>query len=326
MIVKNVIKTAVSLTVGLLVATAPVFGKTISIPDSNSFPEGVTVTSDGTFFMGSLKEGAIARSLPGSDTAEIFVKAGAHGLVSVVGVYAEESSNTLWACNADVGHLGYGVATRMGEGKPSIKAFDLTSGSFKGSYDLPDGGFCNDLTADASGNLYASDSWSPRILILPKGDTKLSIFAEDDRLGTEIWQLNGLDVDRKNNILYVLNQAKAQLWAIPINADHTSGLAKLVSLDKALSKPDGLRLIAPDTLGVVEGGRGGMSVIKMDRANWGGTVTHVSDGLNGPATFAYHNGSAWVAETQGGSFWCAPDSCSDPVAPFRLVEVPLNLK
>jgi len=325
MVIKNCIKTAISITIGLLVVSAPALGKSIAIPDSNSFPEGVTVTSDGTFFMGSLKEGSIARALPGKDTAEIFIKAGSHGLVSVVGVYADELSNTLWACNADVGHLGYGVASRMGKGKPSIKAFDLSNGDFKASYDLPNGGFCNDLTTDASGNLYASDSWAPRILTLPKNGSKLSVFAKDDRFGTDIWQLNGLDVDHKNNVLYVLNQAKAQLWAIPINSDHTSGRAKLVKLDKALSNPDGLRMIAPDLLGVSEGGRGGMSTIKMNPVSWSGAVTQISEGLNGPATFAFHNGSAWVAETQGGAFWCAPSDCGEPNLPFRLVEVPLNL-
>ena len=64
----------------------------------------------------------------------------------------------------------------------------------------------------------------------------------------------------------------------------------------------------------------------MNRADWSGAVTQVSEGLNGPATFAFHNGSAWVAETQGGGFWCAPADCPEPNLPFRLVEVQLNLK
>ena len=39
----------------------------IIIPGDRYFPEGVTVTSDGTFFVGSLFEGCIMRALAGAD-------------------------------------------------------------------------------------------------------------------------------------------------------------------------------------------------------------------------------------------------------------------
>jgi hypothetical protein len=51
-------------------------------------------------------------------------------------------------------------------------------------------------------------------------------------------------------------------------------------------------------------------------------VRRISTGLDGIATFAMRDGSAWLVENQGDHFWgMAPD----PVKPFRLVEVPLNL-
>src|SRR6187431_1952477 len=40
-------------------------------------------------------------------------------------------------------------------------------------------GFCNDMTMDAEGNLYATDSWYPRILRLPAGGDALEQWAVD---------------------------------------------------------------------------------------------------------------------------------------------------
>ena len=53
-----------------------------------------------------------------------------------------------------------------------VKAFDLQTGAAKGSYDFPGGGFANDLTFDAQGNLYVTDSWTPRILRLRAGGSE----------------------------------------------------------------------------------------------------------------------------------------------------------
>ena len=62
-----------------------------------------------------------------------------------------------------------------------------------GSYDFPGGGFANDLTFDSDGNLYVTDSWSPRILRLKAGDTVLEEWINDPRLGVDQWSLNGID-------------------------------------------------------------------------------------------------------------------------------------
>ena len=124
----------------------------IVMPGERDFPEGVTATSDGTFFAGSMEEGSIMRAQPGATQFEPFIEAGANGLVSVLGVYADEAHNTLWACSADAGN-----GKLKGSAPVAVKAFDLKTGAAKGSYDLPGGGFPNDLTVDAQGNLYVTD-------------------------------------------------------------------------------------------------------------------------------------------------------------------------
>ncbi|MBK8286590.1 MAG: hypothetical protein IPK97_17955 [Ahniella sp.] len=76
----------------------------MSIPGDRYFPEGITVTSDGTFFVGSLFEGCIMRARAGTNSMEPFIESGANGLVSVLGLWADEARQTLWACSSDAGN------------------------------------------------------------------------------------------------------------------------------------------------------------------------------------------------------------------------------
>ena len=313
----------VSITSLAISLTATASAATIELPKEHTFPEGVTVSSNGTFYIGSMKEGSISRALPGTNKAVPFIEAGSNGLVSVLGLYVDETENILWACSSDAGHLGYGVSNLMGTNPPAVKAFDLTTGAAKGSFDLPGGGFCNDLTMDKKGTLYVTDSWSPRILKLPRAGTKLVEWINDSALGADQWSLNGIDVDNSLDLIYVVNQKVGSLWQIPIESNGGSGVPAEILLSKDLRRPDGLKLIGPNTLAAAEGGSGGMSIIHVNQTEHKGEVSRVSDGLNGIATFAYHNGSAWIVEAQGGNFWCAPESCGKPSPPFRLVEVSL---
>ena len=311
-----------SLTISL---TSTAFAATIELPKEHTFPEGVAVSSNGTFYIGSMQEGSISRALPGTNKAEPFIEAGANGLVSVIGVYVDESDNTLWACSSDAGHLGYGVSNLMGTNPPAVKSFDLTTGEAKGSFILPGGGFCNDLTMDKNGTLYVTDSWSPRILTLTRSATKLTQWINDENLGADQWSLNGIDVDNSLDLIYVVNINTGSLWQIPIEANGTAGVPIEITLSSELRRPDGLKLIGPNTLAAAEGASGGMSIITVNQIDHKGDVRRISDGLDGIATFAYHQGSAWVVEAQGGSFWCAPKDCGEPTYPFKVTEVPLNL-
>jgi sugar lactone lactonase YvrE len=205
----------------------------------------------------------------------------------------------------------------------AVKAFDLKTGEAKGSYDFPGGGFCNDLTLDAAGNLYASDSWSPRVLRLPAGGSVLEEWLNDPQLGVEQWSLNGLDIDLENNLMYIVNIATGQLFRIPIEADGQAGTVTEIKTAQPLQRPDGLKVIDAQTLAVAESVPGGMSVLNLkgDEAE----VRVVNQGLDGVATFALYDGSAWVVEGQADHFWDPTNAGPDATPPFRLVEVPLGL-
>jgi sugar lactone lactonase YvrE len=264
-----------------------------------------------------MDEGRIFKAEAGATEAEPFIEAGANGLVSVVGMYADDDSGTLWVCSSDAGN-----AQLSGSAPVALKAFDLATGEATGSYDFPDSGFCNDITVDGDGNVYASDSWSPRILRLPIGGNALEEWVNDDVLGADMWSLNGLDIDQSSNILYLVNIATGQLFSIAIAEDGSAGTITEIVTSSSLRRPDGLKVIDANTLAVAESQPGGLSILTLNGAS--AQVQVINTGLDGVATFALYTGSAWIVEGQADHFW-GPDSAGpDAEPPFRLVEVPLT--
>jgi sugar lactone lactonase YvrE len=297
----------------------------IIIPGDRYFPEGVTVAQDGTFYVGSMYEGCIMKVPPGAKAAEPFIEAGANGLVSVLGLYADDARRILWACSADAGN---GKLT--GSAPVGVRAFDLKTGATRGSYDFPGGGFPNDLTVDDQGNVYVTDSWTPRVLRLSganlslgAGGSTLEEWINDPQLGVEQWSLNGIDFDQDSRVIYVVNQRAGKLFRIAVEPDGSAGAVTLISTSQELRRPDGLKVVGLNTLATAEGGAGGIAVIRIT----GNTaeVTRVSEGLDQVATFAFYQGSAWVVENQADHFWDPANAGPDAMPPFRLVEVPLNL-
>ncbi len=290
----------------------------IIIPGDRYFPEGVTATSEGVFFVGSLFEGCIMRSPAGAAQMEPFIESGSNGLVSVLGLWADENRNTLWACSSDAGN---GKLT--GSAPVGVKAFDLQTGAAKGSYDFPGGGFANDLTLDLEGNLYVTDSWSPRILRLQAGGMALAEWINDPQLGVEQWSLNGIDYDPLCNVIYTVNQRAGQLFRIAIEPDGSAGAVTLVETSQELRRPDGLKVIGPTTLATAEGGAGGMSIISVSAGDTA-QVQRIEANLDGVTTFAYYQEKAWVVEGQSDHFWDPDNAGPDADPPFRIVAVPLE--
>jgi len=288
----------------------------IIIPGNRYFPEGVTVSADGTFFSGSLYEGQIMRAHPGAGEMKPFINPGTNGLVSVLGLWADDSRNTLWACSSDAGN-----GRLAGSAPVGVKAFDLRTGAPKASYEFPGGGFANDLTLDDGGNLYVTDSWSPRILRLPAGGSALSEWINDPQLGVEQWSLNGIDYDRLSHVIYTVNQRAGKLFRIPIEPDGSAGKATLIETSQELRRPDGLKHINPDTLATAEGGAGGMAVITIHGDS--ATVRRVPAGLDGVTTFALYQGNAWVVEGQSDHFWDPENAGPNADPPFKIVKVSL---
>src|SRR5882724_4142788 len=142
--------------------------ESIPVPGTRAFPESITSSSDGALFVGRVGDGGIVRVKPRSAESTVFVRPGASGSRSILGVLADEASSTLWACSNDLSALG-GPATGSDSGS-ALKAFDLKTGDGKRSVSLPGShAFCNDITVDGKGSVYITDSANPTILKLSPG-------------------------------------------------------------------------------------------------------------------------------------------------------------
>ena len=144
--------------------------------EDNFFPEGITISKKGDIFVGSLKENKIVVFRNKEKYAKTFIPSESNDLMSVIGILADDRNKILWACSSNPGVSNYPSKNPI----VSLKAFDLNSGSPLQSYEFPNGGFCNDLAIDHKGNIYATDSFNPRILRLNKSKSRLEIWFQND--------------------------------------------------------------------------------------------------------------------------------------------------
>ena len=133
------------------------------------------------------------------------------------------------------------------------------------------------------------------------------------------WHLNGIDVDPSSNTVYVVENHPGALYAIPIQNNGAAGTVVKVTTQRPIYMPDGLKVIDDGLLAIAEGQTSGMATVEITGST--GYVRRISTGLDGVATFAMLQGSAWLVENQGDHFWGGDGM---ETKPFRLVEIPLN--
>lgn len=301
---------ALALTLGAQGALA---NSSIALPDPNFAPEGIAIAADGTIYTGSLTQGALIAIDP--DTREVtpFAASGANGMVTTVGVHVTHDDRRVIACSSDP---GFGVHT--GKAAPALVAFDRASGGALGRYEIPGGGFCNDIAELADGTLLVTDSFSPRIYALAPGAEALSLWLEDDRFVSDGIALNGIAV--ANGAVYVVQYDAGGLFRAELTADGRPGAISQIQLDRKLDFPDGLLALDDGRLLVVEGGglskgaRGALSVVSLEGTQ--GALSTLADDLNVPTTAAVHGDRLYVVEGQ-------LDHLFDPEAgapdPYRIL-------
>ena len=206
----------------------------VTISDSAVTPENLTSSRDGTVYFGSMAKGTIYRAAPGAAQAEPWILASTAGLTRVLGVLADDKSNTLWVCQN----------ATAGEGQTALRAFDLKSGAAKGTYPLPpNGGVCNDIAVAADGGVYVSESFRGRVHRLKPGATQLEVWAASEQMNV----IDGLAF-LGDGSLYVNDFATGKLFRIPVNADGSAGALVAIETSMPLVRPDGLRTVGPRTL------------------------------------------------------------------------------
>jgi sugar lactone lactonase YvrE len=240
----------------------------VTINDTGVVAENLTSSRDGTVYFGSMAKGTIYRAAPGAAHAEPWILASTAGLTRVLGVLADDKTNTLWVCqNATGGRDGAPVA-----GQTALRSFDLTSGAAKNTYQFPPtSGVCNDIALSADGTVYASESFRGRVHRLKPGATALEVWTSDEQLNV----IDGLTF-LADGSLYVNTFDTGRLFRIAVNPDGSAGRNVPIETSMPLVRPDGLRSAGPRTLIQAEQqGRVAELTISGDRAE----VRVVQDGL-----------------------------------------------
>ena len=171
-------------------------------------------------YFGSTATGTIYRAAAGASVAEPWIVASAVGLSNVLGVLADDKTNTLWVCQNAAGGRGGAPAV----GQTALRSFDLRTGAAKGTYPFPpNSGVCNDIAIAADGAAYASESFRGRVHRLKPGASALEVWATD---AAQLNVIDGLSF-LADGSLYANNFSTGRLFRIPVNADGSAGEGQL---------------------------------------------------------------------------------------------------
>src|SRR5690606_3891414 len=191
----------------------------------------------------------------------------------------------LWVCHS--APTGVEVAQIIG--------FDLDTGDEVVRHNFPTenddlesgSGFCNDLTFDTDGNLYATDSFGDSATNASgeRASRIIRVAAEDlmTESSAEIWLasdefvvtdaqfgLNGISADG-NARLFVVRSFDAQLFEIPIAQDGSAEDPVAVQVPETLVSGDGLEFVDDDTLLLIQDS----TLTRIDLGN-GNAITRLS--------------------------------------------------
>lgn len=289
----------------------------IELPDPTFAPEGIGIAKDGTIYTGSLTQGALIAIDPKTRTITQFAESGANGMVTTVGVHVTGDDSRVMACSSDPG-----FAVHTGQAAPALVAFDRQTGAVAGRFEIPGGGFCNDIAELADGTILVTDSFAPHIYALTPGADHLSVWLEDARFKSEGIALNGIAAD--GDAVYFVQYNAGDMFKAEVNADGSSGAITRIDLPRKLNFPDGLLALGDNAFLVVEGGglskgaRGALSVVNLDGMH--GSLTTVSEDLNVPTTAAIHGDTLYVVEGQLDHLFDPKSGAPDT---YRILELPL---
>jgi hypothetical protein len=252
---------------------------TVTVP--MAFPESLTSTANGTVYVGSMNLGAVYRALPGEKTAATWISKEAGNFGRVLGVLADFPSRTLYVCDNNGDHA-------------YLKTFSLKTAALMKTYELPGGGFCNDIALKGK-DAYITDTKGGRVLKLAGGSDVLTVWYTNDKsdasLDGLVWQ---------GDALYTNTYNGNHLIRIPMNADGSAGKGVNLTTSMDIFQPDGMRLSNDGKILMVEG-RGKDGNGRLDEVTVSGdtaTITVIRDKYMLPTAVTVVGNTAYVLEAK----------------------------
>jgi hypothetical protein len=266
----------------LAALTAPAFAAsdvTVDVP--MAFPESLTSTANGTVYVGSMNLGAVYRALPGEKRATTWISKEAGNFGRVLGVLADFPSRTLYVCDNNGEHA-------------YLKTFSLKTSGLLKTYELPGGGFCNDIALKGK-DAYITDTKGGRVLKLADGSDALTVWYTNDKsdpsLDGLVWQ---------GDTLYTNTYNGNHLIRVPMNADGSAGKGANLTTSMDIFQPDGMRLSSDGKILLVEG-RGKDGNGRLDEVTVSGdtaTIRVIKDKYMLPTAVTVVGNTAYVLEAK----------------------------
>jgi len=273
------------------------------------FMESATADAAGNLYTGSFT-GTIYRALPGADTATAWIRPDeTNKITAVLGVLADDKSNTLWACSLPMGKPG---------GVSALLAFDLKTGVMKGLYDMPaPASACNDIAIAKDGTAFVAETTNGRIFTLKPGAKAVELLVEDKAL------LGGVDgiAFNEDGTLYVNNVRANTMLRVNRKGDGSFASLTMLKVSMPLNGPDGLRPIGGNRFLQAEGPAGRISLLTIE----GDTVTMkvLKDGMDGVPGVTSIGDTAYAVESKGRFLFDPAMKGKDPGV-FALRAVPMG--
>lgn len=273
----------------------PMLPDKITVNTPGRFPEGIEWDAAGQrFLLTSLADGSVI-SVTDDGTVTPFAAAPEAGLWSI-GVHIDATTKRALVAYGD----GAALMDPTAKGRAALGIFDLETGDQLYFIDL--GGLydgkhlANDVTVDADGNAYVTDSFSPVIYkVAPDGTAE--VFAQDARLGVPNggFGLNGIDFVPDGYLLATVD-GTATLWKVSTQDGTDISEVKLsepFGADGMVILPDGTLAVMAQVLGTDGNTTGTIAVVSSSDAWQSAEITRrfTTDGVS---TLAYRDGEVYA--------------------------------
>jgi sugar lactone lactonase YvrE len=290
-------------------ATAATPLSAVTLPGKSFFPESVVADAKGNLYVSSAANGSVVtisadgRTVKQLIAPEIVSTTPTFVAIAKLGLYVDDAKKDLYVCTLNTQSFA-----------STLRRYDLTTGQQKTSFNMAsNGGVCNDIAADAKGNLYVTDSFFG-IERLPANGTALEVWKNDSLFtaGPNQFAVDGIVVDGTTDI-FVNNLTSGALIRVPIGTNDAAGTPTAIALKSnmgaaiaSLSSPDGMRLRAPHTILIAESGADAVSEVKIDPQTNTAVREVFANRIDRPSSVAIGkandgaaaNDGAWIAEGQ----------------------------
>jgi|WetSurMetagenome_2_1015567.scaffolds.fasta_scaffold277593_1 hypothetical protein len=256
----------------------------VTIDDTGVFPESMTATASGDLIVGSSAKGGVYRAKAGQAKAELWIDPKVSGIAALLGVFADDRTNTLYACSA-----AFGAPPDKADQLSALRLFDLTTAAAKAAYPMPGGAkaLCNDIAIARDGTVFVTDTLGGQVLRLKKGASALETWIKDPQLaGVDGVALGG------DGAVYVNTVTTGRMFRIPIGAAGAAGQIVELQPSVKLGGPDGLRSIGGMRFLQAENQIGRVAVVTVSGTT--ANLKPLKQGEPGVTSAALVNGQVWA--------------------------------